>query len=79
MKVEACAATGSTRVPASTVSGSTSRAALVAAVSSHRIRPVRGRVFPFDDAPAAFRHHLGGTAIGKVVISLEPTSDNGRK
>jgi NADPH:quinone reductase-like Zn-dependent oxidoreductase len=53
-------------------------AALVAAVSTHRIRPVLGRVFPFDDAPAAFRHYLGGTAIGKVVITLEPTHDNGR-
>jgi NADPH:quinone reductase-like Zn-dependent oxidoreductase len=53
-------------------------AALVAAVTTHRIRPVLGRVFPFDDAPAAFRHYLGGTAIGKVVITLEPTHDNGR-
>jgi NADPH:quinone reductase-like Zn-dependent oxidoreductase len=54
-------------------------AALVTAVSTHRIRPVLGRVFPFDDAPAAFRHYLGGTALGKVVITLEPTHDNGRK
>lgn len=53
--------------------------ALVTAVSTHRIRPVVGRVFPFDDAPEAFRHYLGGTARGKVVITLEPTRDNGRK
>jgi NADPH:quinone reductase-like Zn-dependent oxidoreductase len=54
-------------------------AALVTAVSTHRIRPVVGRVFPFDDAPEAFRHYLGGTAFGKVVITLEPTHDNGGK
>lgn len=54
-------------------------AALVAAVSAHRIRPVLGQVFPFDDAPGAFRHYLGGTAPGKVVVTLEPLRDNARK
>lgn len=53
-------------------------AELVAAVRTHRIRPVLGRVFPFDDAPEAFRHYLGGTATGKVVITLEPAHTNGR-
>ncbi|MBP2320504.1 NADPH:quinone reductase-like Zn-dependent oxidoreductase [Kibdelosporangium banguiense] len=53
--------------------------ALVTAVSTHRIWPVVGRVFPFHDAPEAFRHYLGGTALGKVVITLEPTHDNGRR
>jgi NADPH:quinone reductase-like Zn-dependent oxidoreductase len=48
-------------------------AALVAAVHTYKIRPVLGRVFPFDDAPAAFRHYLGG-APGKVVITLDPTT-----
>jgi NADPH:quinone reductase-like Zn-dependent oxidoreductase len=43
--------------------------ALVHAVGTHRIRPVLDRVFPFDDAPEAFRQHLGGTALGKVVIT----------
>jgi NADPH:quinone reductase-like Zn-dependent oxidoreductase len=52
---------------------------LVAAVRAHRIRPVLDRAFPFDDAPEAFRHYLGGAAIGKVVITIEPTHDNGRK
>jgi NADPH:quinone reductase-like Zn-dependent oxidoreductase len=52
--------------------------ALVAAVRTHRIRPVLGQVFPFDDAPAAFRHYLGGTAPGKVVITMEPKHTNGR-
>ena len=52
--------------------------ALVHAVGTHRIRPVLGRVFPFDDAPEAFRHYLGGTAAGKVVITVEPPHGNGR-
>jgi len=52
--------------------------ALVTAVGTHRIRPVLGRVFPFDDAPEAFRHYLSGTAYGKVVITIEPTHDNER-
>jgi NADPH:quinone reductase-like Zn-dependent oxidoreductase len=50
-------------------------AALVHAVGAHRIRPVLDRVFPFDDAPAAFRHYLGGTALGKVVITVTPNHD----
>ena len=45
-------------------------AALVHAVSAHRIRPVLDRIFPFDDAPEAFRHYLGGTPLGKVVITF---------
>jgi NADPH:quinone reductase-like Zn-dependent oxidoreductase len=50
-------------------------AALVHAVGTHRIRPVLDRVFPFDDAPAAFHHYLGGTALGKVVITLAPNHE----
>jgi NADPH:quinone reductase-like Zn-dependent oxidoreductase len=46
--------------------------ALVHAVGTNRIRPVLDRVFPFDDAPEAFRHYLGGTALGKVVITFAP-------
>ncbi len=49
--------------------------ALVHAVGTHRIRPVLDRVFPFDDAPEAFRHHLGGTALGKVVITVAPNHE----
>lgn len=45
---------------------------LVRAVGTHRIRPVLDRAFPFDDAPGAFRHYLGGTALGKVVITFAP-------
>ena len=50
--------------------------ALVHAVGTHRIRPVLGRVFPFDDAPEAFRHYLGGTALGKVVITFAEFAPN---
>ena len=53
-------------------------AALVAAVRTHRIRPVLDRTFPFDDAPEAFRHYLGGAAFGKVVITIEPPHGNER-
>jgi NADPH:quinone reductase-like Zn-dependent oxidoreductase len=49
--------------------------ALVQAVGTYRIRPVLGRVFPFDDAPEAFRHYLGGTALGKVVITFAPNHE----
>ena len=48
---------------------------LVRAVGRHRIRPVLDRVFPFDAAPEAFRHYLGGTALGKVVITLAPNHE----
>jgi NADPH:quinone reductase-like Zn-dependent oxidoreductase len=49
--------------------------ALVHAVSAHRIRPVLDRVFPFDDAPEAFRHYLRGSALGKVVITFPPNHE----
>jgi hypothetical protein len=49
--------------------------ALVHAVGTHRIRPVIDRVFPFDHAPEAFRHYLGGTALGKVVITCSPNHE----
>jgi NADPH:quinone reductase-like Zn-dependent oxidoreductase len=49
--------------------------ALVHAVGTHRIRPVIDRVFPFDHAPEAFRHYLGGTALGKVVIAVAPNHE----
>ncbi len=48
---------------------------LVHAVGTHRIRPVLGRVFPFDEAPEAFRHYLGGAALGKVVITVAPNHE----
>jgi len=41
------------------------------AIEVNRITPVVDRVFPFDEALAAFRYHASGAFIGKVVISLD--------
>lgn len=38
------------------------------AIAAHRLRPVVDRVFPFDDAPATFRHLASGGHFGKVVV-----------
>lgn len=38
------------------------------AIGLHGLRPVIDRVFPFDEAPAAFAHQRSGTHVGKVVI-----------
>jgi NADPH:quinone reductase-like Zn-dependent oxidoreductase len=43
--------------------------ALNGAITLNRIKPVIDRVFPFDDAPAAYRHLQNGEHFGKVVIS----------
>ncbi|MCC6203066.1 MAG: NAD(P)-dependent alcohol dehydrogenase [Gammaproteobacteria bacterium] len=40
------------------------------AISVNRIRPVIDRVYEFDQAHAAFRQHVSGNFIGKVVIRL---------
>ncbi len=39
-------------------------------IERDRIRPVIDRVFPFADAPAAFRHLEGAGHFGKVVITV---------
>jgi NADPH:quinone reductase-like Zn-dependent oxidoreductase len=39
------------------------------AVALHRIRPVVDRVYPFEEAPEAFRRLRDGEHFGKVVIS----------
>lgn len=38
-------------------------------IDRHQLRPVLDRVFPFDQAPAAFTHFEKGSRFGKVVIS----------
>jgi hypothetical protein len=48
---------------------------VVEVAGTQRIRPVLDRVFPFDDAPEAFRHYLGGTARGKVVVTFAPNHE----
>jgi NADPH:quinone reductase-like Zn-dependent oxidoreductase len=39
-----------------------------AAIALHQLRPVIDQVFPFEDAPAAYRHLESGSHFGKVVI-----------
>jgi NADPH:quinone reductase-like Zn-dependent oxidoreductase len=40
------------------------------AVAAHRLRPVVDRVFPFLEAPAAFRHMESGAHFGKICIRV---------
>ncbi|MER9494295.1 NAD(P)-dependent alcohol dehydrogenase [Mesorhizobium sp. M0006] len=42
--------------------------AMLRAVSQHRLKPVIDRVFPFAEAPEAYRHFQQGDVFGKVVI-----------
>jgi len=37
-------------------------------ISEHEIRPVIDRVFPFEEAPAAFDYMENGDFMGKIVI-----------
>jgi NADPH:quinone reductase-like Zn-dependent oxidoreductase len=39
------------------------------AIALHKLRPVIDRVFPFEEAPDAYRHFENRTHFGKVVIS----------
>jgi NADPH:quinone reductase-like Zn-dependent oxidoreductase len=45
-------------------------AAMNRAISQHKLKPVIDRVFPFFEAPAAYRHQASGSHLGKVVISV---------
>jgi NADPH:quinone reductase-like Zn-dependent oxidoreductase len=40
------------------------------AIALHRLRPVIDRVFPLEEAPAAFRHMAVGGHFGKIVIRI---------
>ena len=40
------------------------------AITRHELKPVVDRVFPFADAPAAYRYQESGAHFGKVVIRL---------
>lgn len=42
--------------------------AMLAAVATHRLKPVIDRVFPFAEAREAYRHFQQGDVFGKVVI-----------
>jgi NADPH:quinone reductase-like Zn-dependent oxidoreductase len=46
-------------------------AAMNRAITLHRLKPVIDRVFPFTEAPAAYRYQESGAHFGKVVITLE--------
>jgi len=40
------------------------------AIIVNGVKPVIDRVFPFDDAPAAYKYQASGSFIGKVVIAV---------
>jgi NADPH:quinone reductase-like Zn-dependent oxidoreductase len=40
------------------------------AITLHKLRPVVDRVFPFEQAPDAYRHLKSGRHFGKIVITL---------
>jgi NADPH:quinone reductase-like Zn-dependent oxidoreductase len=40
------------------------------AIAVNEIRPAIDRVFPFDAAPAAYRHQASGDFVGKIVIAV---------
>lgn len=40
------------------------------AIALHRLQPVVDRVFPFDQAPAAYEHLASGSHFGKVVVAV---------
>lgn len=44
--------------------------AMNAFIARHQLRPIIDRVFPFDEAPAAFEYLDSGSHFGKVVIRL---------
>jgi NADPH:quinone reductase-like Zn-dependent oxidoreductase len=48
--------------------------AMNAAISKERLRPVVDRVFPLDEARAAFEHLASGAHFGKVVVRIGPAS-----
>jgi NADPH:quinone reductase-like Zn-dependent oxidoreductase len=39
-------------------------------IEHNAIKPVIDKVFPFDDAPAAYRHQASGQFVGKIVIRI---------
>ena len=39
-------------------------------VAAHELRPVIDRTFPFEDAPAAYRHYESTSPFGKVIIMV---------
>ena len=46
-------------------------AAMNRAISLHRLKPEIDRVFPFAEAPAAYRYQESGAHFGKVVVTVD--------
>ena len=44
--------------------------AMNAFITEHRMRPVIDRVFPLEEAPAAYEYMASGNHLGKIVIAL---------
>jgi NADPH:quinone reductase-like Zn-dependent oxidoreductase len=40
------------------------------AISASGLKPIVDKVFPFNDAPAAYRHLQSGQHFGKIVIRV---------
>jgi NADPH:quinone reductase-like Zn-dependent oxidoreductase len=40
------------------------------AIETSSLRPLIDRVFPFEEAAAAYRHHKSGNFMGKIVIRI---------
>ena len=45
--------------------------AMARAIAASGIKPVLDKVFPFDEAPAAYHHMASGAHFGKIVIRVE--------
>ena len=44
--------------------------AMNAFITEHRLRPVVDRVFPLEEAAAAYDYMASGSHLGKIVIAL---------
>lgn len=44
-------------------------------ITTHRLRPVLDRTFPFEDAVAAYHHYASARPFGKVVIEIGQSAD----
>jgi NADPH:quinone reductase-like Zn-dependent oxidoreductase len=40
------------------------------AIALHQIKPIIDRVFPFSEAPEAYRYLQSGSHFGKVIVSI---------
>lgn len=58
------------RLQGVTVGSAEDHAAMLRAIAAHRLRPPVGAVFPFAEAPQAFRAMAANSAFGKIVITV---------